>query len=893
MRNPIESSPQFKLYKSFDKVAAKLIDNRPDLFVKPGKDKNVAIRSLGVKIGELNRGESRWWRTREAQTNCLSELLDIDRDELGLDQKTGQNFLALSAFPDCPPLDLMREDGWDIARSELLSEDYPQINEPFASALYTKPTLDAWLSPQGSPYPSKKVEWLYVPDVTEYRLLTRKQEARGRHQFASHNSLSDAIDKDINLVRNQKPLILAIHEKSEADDLKALISYRQGAPLLVISLSPLPDLWTEEENKNAEQPDDGKTKIKLSDVNTWILTLKPDWRTQLLQWLEQRMRNLPNTLFSSKGAQICLDKLDPSGKWLSSVEDVLMLCQAVSDIGENKLKDSVARDDKQLVSLLFNRDKSSLGSTILEQLIKRRWESWGLSWEGELNLEIWSDMTRDLCQFETIVINKLVIRGMDGFDFQHSTLIRLLLRSQLIAAFNKGDLAAWAPACFDNQRRPFVDAVLDAMNIDQMKQIAAQLIEAPTSAATIGAGEALFAAIGRRIIKKEDIDGRIIRDEDISRELLMLADHVLKQLTWDNGMLWPYSRPLTSTAQQLEWICVCWAWSLAPSPGMNLPPNWLFPGWYPELPQTMPEWLNSFDRNFFNQDMTIPMRDFLSVVTRWLAHHETPPTFEKMPPLFNAGLLALAAADQWPASPDWWWGLFGNRNAEQTLLHQVEVFLKLVSTRTALAWWPSLVKHQRKKFSNQPKGSMYYTRNWNELGYSELLSWVMGEVAKCGEQALTGLDDDDKKSLMQYPAALPTSVKCQLLKSLANYFPENWQFFEFINFFQHYGQETAEELAGFLGKDELGDEAARCLWKWAPRKAEPLLKKRDYNRKALRRLILAIPSSSAIGDAVALLRDDPALLSDKERRDWARRFLPDARQYAQDLLQLLNTKTEE
>jgi hypothetical protein len=881
MRNPIESSSQFKHYKSFDKVAAKLIDKWPDLFIKPGKDKNVAIRSLGVKIGELNRGESRWWRAREAQTNCLSELLDIDRDDLGLHQKTGRNFLALSAFPDCPPLDLMREDGWDIARPELLSEDYPQINEPFASALYTKPTLDAWLSPQGSPYPSKKVEWLYVPDVTEYRLLTRKQEVRGRHQFASHNSLSDAIDKDIDLVRNQKPLILAIHEKSEADDLKALISYRQGAPLLVISLSPLPDLWTEAENKNAEQPNDGKTKIKLSDVNTWILTLKPDWRTQLLQWLEQRMRNLPNTLFSSKGAQICLDKLDPSGKWLSSVEDVLMLCQAVSDIGENKLKDSVAKDDKQLVSLLFHLDKSSLGSEILEQLIKRRWENWNLPWEGELNLEIWSNMLSDLCQFETIVTNKLVIRGMDGFDFQYPTVIRLLLRNQLITAFNKGDLAAWAPACFDNQRRPLVDAVLDAMNIDQLKQIAAQLIEEPTSAATIGAGEALFAAIGRRII----------REEDIGDELPILANHFLKHLTWDDGMLWPYSRPLTSTAQQLEWICICWAWSLLPSPGADLPPNWLFPGWNSQLPQIVPEWLKFIASNFSSQDMTIPIRDFLSVVTRWLARHETLPTYENMPPLFCAGLLVRAGAGQWPAHSDWWRNLLNYPIAEEALLNQFNSANQL--STAAVAWWPSLVKHQREKFSNQFKGSMYYSRNWNELGYSVLLSEVMEQIDKHSGLALNELDVEDRKFLTQYPAALPTSVKCQLLRSLAKNFPKNWQAFEFINFFQHYGQETATEMEMFLDKDELGNQAAWCLWEWAPRKAEILLKKRDYNRKALRHLIFAIPmsSSSSIGDAVALLRDDPSLLSDKERRAWARGRLPDARQHAQNLLQLLNTKT--
>ncbi|WP_346015189.1 hypothetical protein [Methylomonas sp. EFPC1] len=175
MSKPITSSKKFgesEEFTSFDKIASKLQEKWPDVFKGPNEENGITKRSLAAKISELDRGKSTWWRKREAETDCLVELLGLDRDELGLDQKTGRHIFALSALPDCPPLDLMREDGWDIAKAVLLSEDYPQ-NEPVASALYTKPTLDAWLSSQGSLYPSKKVESLYVPDETEYQLLTR------------------------------------------------------------------------------------------------------------------------------------------------------------------------------------------------------------------------------------------------------------------------------------------------------------------------------------------------------------------------------------------------------------------------------------------------------------------------------------------------------------------------------------------------------------------------------------------------------------------------------------------------------------------------------------------------------------------------------------------------
>lgn len=891
MRKPIESSPQFNEYKSFNKVADKLMKKWPDLFEKPGKAREITMRSLGAKIGELDRGKTTWWFNRKHETDCLIELLGIDRDELGLNQKTGRHIFALSAFPDFPPLDLMRENYWSIATPELMSEDRLEENDRFATR--TKPTLDAWLSPQGNIYSGKKVEWLYVPDMTEYQLLTRKLDAIGRHHFASHNSLHEVIAKDIELVRNQQPLILAIHGNSQGDHLAALISYRQGAPLLVISPSPLPDLWQKEENKTAQPPENaGKTMIAPRDINTWIWTLLPDWRDQLSQWLEQRMSKLGiDTIFTSEATRDLLHKFDPSGKWFVGVEDVLVLCQAVSERREVKLKASAGSDGdvNLLLSLLFNRDKSSLG--LIQPLIERRWKRWDLAWEGELDQEIWSDMAGDLCQFDTMLTQQLIVQGSKGFDFQRPILIRLLLRSQLMATLNKGDLADWAPACFDARRRPLVDAALDAIEIDQLEQIAAQLIEAPASAETMGAGEALFTAIGRRIIREEDIGG----------ELPMLADHVLKQLTWDNELLYPCSRPLANMAQQLEWICVCWAWSLGPCRSTDLPPNWFFPGWYPELSQTLPKWIDNYASSSSSrhwEHMAIPMRDFLSVVTRWLARHETPPAYENMPLLFNAGLLARAAAGQWPASSDWWWGLLDHPIAEQTLKRQVDSADPSVNRRTALAWWPSLVKHQRQKFSNMFTsnpfvGSSLFTRNRKEQGYSILLSWVMEQMDKHGEQALTGLDDDDRKFLLLHPAALSTPVKRQLLRSLAKEFPKDWHAFQFANLFLHYGPETAVEMEMFLDNKELGDQAAGYLWEWAPRKAEFLLrKKRNSSREALRRLILASPFS-AIGDAVDLLRDDPALLSDKERRDWARWRLPDARQHAQDLMQLLNTKTEE
>jgi len=891
MRNPVESSPGFNQYNSFNKVASKLMATQPDLFEKPGKNKDITMRSLGSKISELDRGKTTWWLKREAETNCLIKLLDINRDDLGLHQKTGRHIFPWAVFPDFPALDLMRENYWSIATPELVSNNKEQGSDRFNHL--TKPTLDFWLSPQGTGFPSKKVEWLYVPDKMEFDLLTRKLEAVGRHEIVPSKSLREVVANDIERVRNHQPLILAIQANPEADHLKVVTSYRQGAPLLVISPWPLPNLLLQEEAEtgNESGKNAGEKTLTPDDVNNWTWTLLPNWRELLLQWIEHRLKKLgTNTEFSSGAALDLLKQFDPSGSWFIGVDDVLMMCQAVSESKKSQLKIVAGSDDDValLLSLLFNRDPSSLD--LIQPLIERRWMHWDLAWEGDLAQEDWVDLAKDLCPLDTMLKQKLIVKGIEGYDFQRPILIRLLLRSYLMAALTKGQLVRWAPACFDNQRRPLVDAALDAIHIDQLELIATQLIQAPASADTIGACEALFVAIGRRII----------RDEDIGDELPMLAVHVLKQLTWKNELLYPWSRPLATPAQQLDWICVCWAWSLISVPGTDMPANWFFPGWNPALPQEVPDWLNVYASSYSDQQWELlakPMQDFLPVVTRWLARHETLPAYEKMPLLFNAGLLARAAAGQWAASQHWWLGLIGHPIAEQTLLRQVESSDPAVNRCTALAWWPSLVKYQRHKFQemflgSRLMGSNLFTRNGKEHGYSALLNWVMAQLDAHGELALTGLNNDDRKFLTQHPAALSISLKRQLLKSLAKNFPQDWHAFEFANLLLHYGPETATEMEVFLDNDKLGPQAAEYLWGWAPRKAELLLrKKRVSSKEALRRLILASPSS-AIGDAVDLLLSDPTLLSNEERQKWVRWRLPDARQHAQALMKLMQTTTD-
>ncbi|WP_334666734.1 hypothetical protein, partial [Streptomyces cyaneofuscatus] len=276
MRNPVQASPRFGEFKSYDKVASRLLASHPDVFYKPGKSKEVLVRSLGAKIGELDRGKTAWWLKREREMQCLIDLLEIERDDLGLYQKSGKHIVALPVFPDFPPLDLQRENYWSIAAPQLLSKEQYDDSR---YAVRSIPKLDAWFSARGHISSDTTLEWLHVPDKTEYQLLTEKLDATGRHQFIGHPSVREALVNDIEHVHSQQPLVLAIHENPEADHVNVLLGYRQGAPLLVISPFPMPTLWT----KDAEEDEkDGKSTEPASpekdipagpdDVRNWIWT---------------------------------------------------------------------------------------------------------------------------------------------------------------------------------------------------------------------------------------------------------------------------------------------------------------------------------------------------------------------------------------------------------------------------------------------------------------------------------------------------------------------------------------------------------------------------------------------------------------------------------------------
>lgn len=857
--------------------------------------KAVSAKSMAIKLGQLDKGKALdWWNKRKELSQCLAdEVLVTDLESLGLNQKSGPHNFVFEPFPALPVLDLtLTCDVWKIAEPRIEYRQHAQQNfNPHSGA---EPTLDAWLKSTGAES-RDKVEWLHVPDKVEYQLLTRKLDASRHDDVLAIGSLKDIrrSENKFRRLRQQKPLILTMEASVSIEDVQALANYRQGCALLIISSSQL-----------VGEPD--------SNINRWTWTLLPSWRKSLVEWVETCLNSADkDTFFTSQAAQDWLEKFDPGHSLFVSVEDVLTLCQALHEKGEKEVATNFS--EKKLLRILGYENPTGNESDhddqeLLSSVIKARWNDPKLAWTGKLPEKVWKNLAsrpnangskKVTCNFNKLA-KDLISYGQEGYDFRRPIVIRLLVRSYLRKKMIQRDLASWTNACFDRERRPMVDAALNAISLDELSWLALELREQKTSAQNVGAGEAVFIAIGRRIIK----------GEEIKHSLSEFVGHLIKQLEWEKEekfqrfstgqdeaeahyFLRPWSVQIADPKARMEWVSACWAWSLQPQPGITLPSCWLFPGWSHSLPETLPQWLRYCPDRW--EQLPIPQRDFVKVIHRWMEQLEAPPKCEELPPQFSIAWLAQAATKRWPLDAGMWPSVFsvaGSPLAEQALLDLVESKYRLVNRSTALAWWPSLVGYLRNKdvnpfgFKTQADGDPF-SRDPQVKGYLKLVAWVMEHLDGQSKEAFEALDGENKKFLAQHLSALPAALKQELLLWLVKIPPENSGLFNFSTLLSGCGDEeeeinAVESLVSNSG--DLGEQAARHLWQWRPDRAKKLLEERSTAAAAQN--LAAYCPRSALGLAIKLLQEDPKLM-EKTRLQWARAHLPDAREHAQDLMKLI------
>lgn len=893
----IRRSPKYAAFGSNDALARELIKQFPKVVW------SLKMRSLSVKLGELDKGRTVWWINNPQNAECLTLLLDVSMADLGLFSQVGRHLFSFVEFPEMQPLDLKRDEAW------ILGDAYLDASQ--AKSQFGRERLDNWLDPAAwTRCPIQETDWLHVADALEREKLTLRLELAGRFKVIHVETLANALDR----MADPAPLIIAVSGDGGAEDLAALVRRPARSGTLVIAPFTLPvrhQASTFEavswEHMTAGAQERGAMDLtapgSFGSLRRWSWKLFPDWRPRLLNLVEQHLnRHAADTLLSAQTISEWLHKFDPRGVWFSSTSDMLHLCR-MAHYMQSKFP---APDDRNASSTLARSLAAHESSSLIVQarrLAEARWQRRDLAWGTALTLETWltlspsgpaivtSDGLAEIANGKTLQDRKkaasrladvLIIGDPDAllasgllkgdrynyFVFQHSTLAGLIIRDSLIRQIAEAPLASWGLACFDGGRRPIVDAVLDIVPMAQLLDVSKRLaLEDLNSAQAIGASEALFFALGRRIAL----------GDQIPNELVSMAHGVLARLDFSEiewALPKPWSRPVETQEEQLEWIGACWAWSLLPQARLPVYANCLFPGWCESFDDT-PHWLADLWPEKYCETLSPAWDQFLLVVDQWMKDLEQP--LAAAPRVLQIGLLGRAASGAWPADASWWqeWFTFDGREWME------DTFFKRISTAgagVARNLLPSFFAWEQ-KFAGD---SGYIAR------LSPIRRWLLKQLAP--DAMLACLDDACLIYLASAPETLPPGCRIPLFRLLANMPTLNWS----VNagtILAKFGPGIAPVLADYLSHPSLGYAVSVYLWNWVPEEAAQILRSRTLGNDVRASLLWTSPASHVDAGIDALLAT-PDLLDASERLSWIRDRLASSASNAERLLSLRAAPTQ-
>ncbi len=899
MNAPIKSSRKFAEIGSQNAIARALIDHNQQI------NWNIKPRSLGAKISDLDRGKITWWINNPDKAKALSDLLELSLAELGLFQKTNNHSFIFDDFPELPHLDLKREIPFELGsfNPDPIQKNANQTRE-------SELDLSEWLKSSASFRSPYEMSWLYIHDELQRVLFSKHLDANTRFNVIFVDRLQDAGEK----LKEYKPLIISIRYDGGDSDVSALAERPDGFGTLVIApymlttqqdASRFQDFsWESVTSSNTQ-----KRLQKLSqpgsygNIQRWIWSPLPEWKYSLINWVGARLRSKEvDTLFSDNEINDWINSFDANDVWFKESKDVMLLCNMAHNIGERKLPKPNDREaGKKLVQAIFKKEKQAQIYAI-KKIADSRWRNTEASWDGGLTLEEWNVLSPadsikqdqdDLVKIAhgktlrernealeslkqkllsgnaVALVDSGVIKEIstDSFDFQNRTLANLMIRDLLMQNLISGNLS-WAWACFDNQRRPLIDAALNSASMDTLTSVANNLAQvASDSVEEIGVSEALFIAIGKRIASKELIHPNLIfinlAKKTIGRLELFYEEDIH---SWDLPA--PLSRPIDSDCKKLSWISACWSWSLVSNISITMPPHWLFPGWAEVLPDFVPTWLTDLWPDKECQLLPNEWKEFFAITDQLVNDWDEPSLNTTQH--FNLSMLSKAALGNWKAEEIWWQTVIGCKWAEVETLHR----LHNASNDAALRLWVSYLAYEIHINKEFPAFFICI--------HSPLRVWMLRQMDV--RKALDAINESDWQYLSTVSETLPPEYKEPMFQRLVECSKSqllNWE-----KIISKLGPAIAPKLLDQLDNDKLLSLPAAYLWKWNPEALKTALIQDNLSINAKRKIIQTCPSAQ-ISAVARFLIDTPSLLETSERISWAKQHLASSGSASQYLLELM------
>lgn len=897
MFKPIDAARQAGKFKSLDQLARRLIGEFPDAGWPEA-------RALAVKLGDIDRNNRIWWAKRDGCARSLAAVLEMPLADLGLHDTPMGGVFEFPTFPELPPIALARETPCEIGFVDNM--DQKREGDKLAFWLSASPPRDAWRGPE------HRISWLQFRPGMGLSLFQASLNAGTRHHHLSTRRLADALER----LRQPGNLVLHIDLPCEDADMIALGRAHPDLNVLIVAPFAAPTLgedaptsWIPGWDVLTGATDHRMTMLKnprdiIDGMARYEWRLHEDWRDRLLAWVEKRIGLATNdTLFTADRVRDWLSSFPPGWQFVEGPADLLALCRLchyspkaalpkVSDFdaGQRLLKHVAGADNalsQRFMSLVTARLKAC-ELPWLGELTRMQWAALepaptGVPDEATL-LEIanakniaarqqramaLSEQLRNTGMAPLIEARLLVETRTNRLALMPQFLVDLVARDRLMQTIRDEPVEHWAMYCYDMQRRPLVDAALGSMADTELLVVLDRLRVLPSDhLAAIAGAEALFREVGKRVCSERVVPA----------EFECLADMVLPRLLTDGWTPQPWTRPECDPEEYLEWMAICWGWSLwrAVAPfEMSLGWAWHFPGWAPELvtiempclwPLALPD------------QAVLPHKwqRMTALATRLAQRITCPPAHP--PDFLKPMLLNEALRGRWRIDCRWLDAAIGNKDVQPVaaIASMVVAQLEQIGSAAATRLLPALMEFV---VSNRGDGitTIFFHR-------SRIRTWVLQNISL--DEATSCLTEEKLEVLWEVPHTLPPHLLVGMLR-----YPDQITSARApgrINAVRLLGAEHVVLLSQLLTTDALGVYAAERLWKVAPAAAERLLDpvSGDQSLAALRLLILSAPLDKTGAAARAVLsRAD--ILPESEQLEWARQRLPAAGAHAELLGQMM------
>ncbi len=844
---PIADARSRGHFSSNDSLARQLIAEFPGL-------RWPSARSLGTKIGEIDRGARTWWLHRPHFSKALAEHLSLTVSDLGLEAAKDDKPFPFSDFPELRALKLGAETPCSIA--DVVDERGRSCEDFFAS----------WLAGYQGGFvrnPIAGISWLEIPRGSGLSLFCAQLEACGRFEFRRVNHLYEA-----SLHLSQiAPLAVQLDQSLSRKDLLALATIHQDKALLIVASFPPPsdsggggDIYTHWEFQTAKGVE--RKRLLLTSSHPFSSGIKrlrwqlfDDWQDRLLGWVEARLRsNNVDTLFTAEGLKRWLRKFEAiqSGSYTPKI--LLALCRFCHNAPETQLPSSDAPDaGAKLMRILLhaNTEQTTLASTMIARHFRERGSPWGQA----LSLEQWAAISPDSLSIPTsaelwaianagnatareqavqsletkllsrrvetlITCGLLSITGAGSYLLQPQFLVDMVARDQMIALASDEPATAWAVLCFDSARRAVVDAALARLSVSQLLPIAEVIAQlSPNDPKAVALSETFFITLGERL------NGDFL----LPREFVPIGERVYRRLK--SSFFQPISRPLESRSDQLRWQAACWAWSLMAEPPADQSGTfqWLFPGWCEELDvaETLPL-VDSPEPTWKDSPiLDAQWTRMLEVTEYFVASLEAAPSTS---PAFCAPLLLREASlGRWPIQQIWWHEILEFSWAAEYLMNHSD---PADADEWTVALLPSFIRYALHCLS----GKDPVIAQLRIFGCG-VFQWLLSNIRE--EQFLVCLQEPELDLLLRYPMSLPYKLRRLLLQ------PSVLRGRQHITLRQmQIIVEAIEEPEALLGLLDTWPAASSRLWEIAPQSAEDILQNPDLyplEEQGFVRLVLACP----------------------------------------------------